>query len=360
MIKTTRYILLALLIAVVWSGCTDQRDLHVKIKPMFILKNDWSAARLAPEGATAMLFGHSTPCQPMHNDPCRLKLCLEPSLYDLLVFNEVMFSPNASNIEGVGYRGTEKFETFGAYAKENPVNSIFRSESDEVMVGYGYPEPLAAHTYEQKEVLDDKQYIMKYQNGQNGFPVYEDFDADSVEFLPIRVTRNVRVIAHVRNLKGQFRISGTLRGLAEGVLLSNRQPDGANAAYVFDLNSAQPDPEVRDGHIITSGSFSTFGPWWNNYPGNQKYTLNLIANCNGELLRYNFDVTERNADVTQSVGEAIVKIKAEEAKYATDGTLPAMEEIVVEVWFALPAVVDGSIDVGVGDWGSDIIISIPM
>lgn len=358
--KSILYILLALAAMAVWGGCTDQRHLYVDIKPMFVIKNDWSASRLIPEGATAMLYGRSDPCELMHNSPHRHKLYLEPTLYDILVFNEVMFSPTASNIKGIVYRETEGFDTFGAYALPNPVNPIFRSEPSEVMVGYGYPEHLAAHTYVQKEVLEDKQYIMKYQNGKNGFPVYQHFDADSVEFLPIRLTRDVRVIAHVRNLKSEYRISGTLNGFAEGVLLANRQPDGADAAYVFDLNNAQLDPETKNSHIITSGSFTTFGPWWNDYPGNRRYMLSLVANCSGELLRYNFDVTERNADVIRSVGEAIVKIKDEEAKYIHDGTLPAMEEIIIEIQFDLPAIPDGSIEVDVGDWGQDIIIPVPI
>lgn len=360
MMKAKQYIYLSLLALLVCIGCTEQRDLHVAIKPMFILKNDWSAARLTPESATAMFFDRSDPCELMYNNPHRLKLCLSPDVYDILVFNEVMFSPDATNIEGVAYRSTDDFYSFGAYAKPSPVNSVFRGDPEEVMVGYGYPEVLAVHAHKQKKILEDKEYIRKYQNGKNGLPSYQDFDADSIETLPLRLTRNVKVIAHVRNLKSQYRVSGTLRGFAEGVLLSNRQPDGGNASYVFDLNNAQPDPDRPGGHIITSGSFTTFGPWWNEYPGNRRYKLDLLATCNGELYRYNFDVTERHAEVIRSVGEAMIKIKAEESKLLRDSTTPLMEEIIIEIEFDLPVYVDGSIDVGVGDWGTDIIIPIPM
>lgn len=355
------YALFTLLAMVAWCACTDQRDLYVDAKPMFIIKNDWSAARLTPESATAMLFPRPDPCEPMFSDPCRHKLYMEPNLYDILVFNEVMFSPDVTNLEGIVYRGTNQFNTFGAYAKPNPVNPIFKSGNDEVMVGYGYPEPLAARTVEQKEVLSGKEYVLKYQNGKNGFPICKDFDADSVALLPLRVTRDVKVIAHVKNLKSQFRVSGALRGFAEGVLLSSRQPDGANASYTFDLNSATPDPAVKDGHIIVSKSFATFGPWWNNYPANQSYILDIVAAKNVDIFRYSFDVTECNGvTVTQSIGEAIVKIRTEESQFRRDGTLPAMDEIIIEVWFELPPVIDDSIDVGVGDWGTDIIIPIPI
>lgn len=373
MMKVMRYSLSVLLVMCALTGCTDHRDLYVSAKPMFIIKNDWSAARLNPESATAMLFPRAEPTERMYSDACRHKLYLDPEKYDILVFNEVMFSPDVSNLEGIVYRGTGKFKSFGAYAKPTPVNPVFKTDPDEVMVGYGYPEPLACRSFEQKEVLSEKEYILKYQDGKNGFPVYSNFDADSVEMLPIRVTRDVKVIAHVKNLKNQIRISGTLHGLAEGVILSTRQPTGAQAAYTFNLNSAVSDPNVKDGHIIVSPSFSTFGPWWNNYPGEQKYTLDIVAAKGVDVFRYSFDVTENNeatidmsptekskVQVTQSMGPAITKIQAEEAQFLADGTPPQMECIIIEIWFDLPTVIDDSIDVGVGDWGTDIIITIPI
>lgn len=361
MIKVIIYIPFGFLIMILLIGCTDHRDLHVSAKPMFIIKNDWSVARLNPEGATAMFFARPEPCELMYNNACRHKLYLDPNVYNILVFNEVMFSPTVSNLDGIVYRGTDQFETFGAYAKPNPVNPIFRSSPDEIMAGYGYPEPLASRVLKEKEILEEKQYIMKYQNGKNGFSVYSHFDADSIELLPIRVTREVEIVAHVRNLKNQIRVSGTLRGFAEGVLLSTRQPDGANAAYTFDLNSAVPDPKLKDGHIIVSKPFSNFGPWWNDYPSERKYILDIVATRSGEIFQYSFDVTESDGKiVTKSMSEAIVKIKDEEALFLTDGTPPAMEKIIIEVWFDLPAGSNGSVDVDMGDWGSDIIIPIPM
>lgn len=343
------------------DSCTDQRDLYVDCKPLFIIKNDWSAARLNPDGATAMFYARAKPYEPMYDNPYRHKLYLEPNTYNILVFNEVMFSPTNPNLEGVVYRGTEEFNTFGAYAKQSPVNPVFKAGPDEVMVGYGYPDPLATTTCEKREILEEKQYLLKYKDGKNGFTVYDDYDADSIDMLPIRVTREVKIIAHVKNLKNQFRVSGTLRGLAEGVLLSNRQPDGSDAAYTFDLNSAVPDPAVEGGHIIVSVPFNTFGPWWSNYPSEHKYTLDIVATNTKQIFNYSFDVTQSDGKiVTKSMGEAIVKIKVEEAKYLTDGTPPAMEQIVIELWFDLPAIIDDSIDVGVGDWGTDIMIPIPI
>lgn len=360
MIKRIAYYLLTLLTITAFEGCTDHRDLHVVSKPMFIIKNDWSVCQLSPKSATAMIFPRPDPCERMHSDASRHKLYLESEVYNVLVFNEVMFSPDVTNLDGILYRGTDKYETFGAYVKPSQVSPIFRSELDDIMVGYSYPEPLATRTYEEKQVLSEKEYVMKYQNGVNGFPVYGNFEADSVELCPIRVTRDVKVVAHVINLKNQLRVSATLRGFAEGVLLSSRRPHGSNASYVFDLNSAVPDPEVEGGHIIVSKPFTTFGPWWNDYPGDHKYMIDFVATKGDMMAQSSFDVTESNGvTVTKSVGEAIVKIKDEEAQFLKDGTPPKMDLIVIEVWFELPDT-DDFIDVGVVDWGSDIIIPIPM
>lgn len=357
-IKNTLFAFLAMAI---FMGCTDQRDLHVKIKPMFIVKNDWSVAQLTPEGATAMFFARPDPCEPMYSNPHRHSLYLESDIYNILVFNEAMVSPDVTGLDGIVYRGTEAFGTFGAYAKPTPVNPVFRSDPDEVMVGYGYPEHLATETFEQKEVLSERQHVMKYQNGKGGLPEYGDFEADSVEMLPIRVTREVKVIAHVKNLQNQFRVSATLRGFAEGVLLATRQPDGADAAYTFDLNSAVPDPQVEGGYIIQSKSFTTFGPWWNNYPGTRKYVIDFVSANGKGIVQNSLDVTESNGvTVTKSVGEAIIKIQEEEALFLKDRTPPVMDQIVIEVWFELPAGGDDSIDVDLGDWGTDIIIPIPI
>lgn len=356
------YIAFILTFGALASSCTKQRDLYVTAKPMFIIKNDWrSVARLSPGGATAMLYARADPCERMTNNASKHKLYLESNTYDILVFNEVMFSPAESNLDGIYYRGTDLFTTFGAYSKPTNVNSVFRSSSEEVMVGYGYPVPLATLSTRNKEVLSEKEYVMKYQDGKNGFPAYSDFDADSVEFTPVRVTRDVKVVAHVRNLKTGFRISGTLHGMAEGVLLADRQPGGANAIYTFDMNSPIIDPEVEGGNIITSVPFATFGPWWNQYPSERTYNLEIVARWNGDIYRYNFDVTENNSTtVTCSMGEAMVTIMSEEALFVADGTPPPMNVIVIEVWFELPVVVGDNLDVGVEDWGQDIIIPIPI
>lgn len=336
---------------------------------MFIIKNDWSISNLQPEGATVMTYGRNDPKILMTQNPYRHSVYLESGTYDMLVVNEVMFSEQEPNIAGVIYRGSDNFSTFGAYAKQGSVNAIFRSSSDNLMVGYNYPDHVATDNIAPREVLEEAEYVLKYKDGKNGFPTAKDFDADSVEVTPVRVTREVKVIAHVKNFKKGFRISGALRGFAEGVILSTRMPDGVDATYTFDLNSAVVDPDNSECHIIVTPIFNTFGPWWNDYPSDRRYTLDLFAAYSGEIFPFSFDVTENTltsnthtTGVIHSVGEAIRVIQLEEYDYESIGKYPNMKPIIIEVSLELPDIVgdDGGLDVGVGDWGQDIIIDIPM
>lgn len=354
-------ILYPILILGAAAGCTDQRDLFVKARPLFIVKNDWNVAKLKPEGATLLFYPRENPIELMVNDPCRHRFALEPGVYNILVLNEVMFSESETNIPRVVHRRTNNFSTIGSYAKASNVSSMFRTSDDEVMVGYNYPEHVATRNIMQREVLNESEYVLKYQNGKNGHPMYGDFETDSIAFTPIRVTRDVRVIAHVKNLRNGFRISGSLRGFAEGALLTSRLPDGQNATYTFDMNGALPDPDAPDRHLITSHTFTTFGPWWNNYPSDHKYILDLYAGWSGTALPFRFDVTEyAPPDVTRSVGQAIRVIQQEEHVFVEQGIYPAIDTIIIEIWFDLPVFQDSFLDVGAVDWGEDIIIPVPI
>lgn len=365
-----RLIFISILIVSILSSCRhDHRDLHVSSSPLFVINVDWSIAQLEPDGATAMLFPRNNPIEYMFSNPYRHALYLDPASYDMIVLNEIMVSPTLSNIEGVSYRGIDKFETSEAYSKTSKTNSIFSEGSNEKMVGYGYPDPVACTSLSNREILGEKEYITKYQNGVNKYPSYSDYDADSSLFTPVLITRDVKVIAHVRNFKSGFRISGALRGFAEGVLLASRQPSGANVTYTFNLNSAVPDPENENGHIIVSPLFNTFGPWWNDSSGNRKYNLDIFASVGSEVFKYSFDVTKgdgmgfatniNETTVIKGLDEAIVKIREEEAIFVSDGEYPKMETIIIEISFELPNVSVGT-DVDMNDWGEDIVIEVPI
>lgn len=365
------YVIVMVLFCVSLLGCTDHRDLYVASHPLFVIKVDWSISQLRPEGATAMIFYRGNPVEPMFNNPYRHSFYLKPASYDIIVFNEVMVSPILTNIDGVEYRDIDDFKTFGAYAKISNVNTVFRDSNGnkEIMIGYNYPDPVACRALKNQEVFEKKEYIEKYINGVNNSPNYGDYDADSALFIPVRVTRGVKIIAHIKGLKSGFRVSGALRGFAEGVLLASRQPAGDNSTYTFNLNSAVPNPANANGYIVVTPTFNTFGPWWNDTLDSKSYNLDIYAAYGKDVFKYSFDVTKSNGVgfakdineriVIKGVDEYVDKIREEEIAFREGGAYPKMETIVIEVSFELPEVPEGT-DVELNDWGDDVIITVPM
>lgn len=365
--RAIKYILLTVIV-ILGAGCTKQRDLYVVSSPLFVVKADWSKSTLNPHGATALVFNAQKAVlnnpymqPPTSSQPQRVAT----DTYDILVFNNLMFSSIDNEFDYITFKGNDKFDTFEAHATmKQDVNALFRSGVQEVYVNN--PDVIAADVYRRKTIDDDREFVMKYEDGKPTGNPEIDYVNDEVRVTPIRLTRNVQVILRIKNYKPKFAIYGTLRGFAQGVNLTTRKPVGNNATHAgFIINKAVADPSNADHHILTSDAFTSFGPWWDDALGSNTYTLDLIARYNGQgdVFSYSFNVTKHIENVvTQWVEKAITTIKTEEATYAANGTIPKMETIIIEVWLTLPDVVGGDegIDVGVEEWGDVVIIPVPI
>lgn len=293
-----------------------------------------------------------------------------PDTYDILVFNNLMFSPEDNEFENLNFLGTEYFDSFEAHAALNKTASeLFRSASQEIVVNN--PDLIAAATYRRKVIEHDRMFIMKYEDGIKTGNQEFDYIRDTVEVTPLCLTRNVQVILRVKNYKPKFAIYGTLRGFAQGVNLTTRKPTGNNATHAgFLINKAKADPDHTDRSILTSDVFTSFGPWWDDSLGSNTYTLDLLARYNGQgdVFSYSFNVTNYIENVvTQWVEKAIEVIKSEEEAHQNngnyDGPVPTMDTIMIEVWLELPNIIGDdkdAMDVGVEDWGDVVIIPVPI
>lgn len=367
--KTINYVLL-LVAAMFAAGCTKQRDLYVETSPMLVVKADWSKSTPTPDGATALVYNaHKTVLTNPYMQPSftTQPQRVAPDRYDILVFNNLMFSPTDNEFDCIDFKHTDRFDTFEAHATlSKQTNALFLAHSSEVIVNN--PNVIAVATYRNKVVEDDRRFVMKYEDGKQTGNYAGDYVKDEVRVTPVRLTRTVQVIAGVKNYKPGFTIYGSLRGFAQGVNLSTRKPVGSKATHAgFAIHRAIPDPEHTDCHILTSDAFTSFGPWWgDDAPTSNSYTLELLARYNGqgEVFSFSFDVTKySDAVVTQGVDKAISTIQAEESAYRQDGTIPQIQTIVLEVWLTLPEVIgdnDGGIDVGIEDWGEVVIIPVPI
>lgn len=347
-------------------SCTKQRDLFIENSPLFVVKADWSQSTISPQGATALVFSEqravldnpymqpATTTQPQK---------VAPDRYDVLVFNNLMFSPTDNEFANITLKGTDRFSTFEAHAREKTeVNDIFRSDANEVFV-YN-PDVIAAATFRNKVVEDANEYVKKYEDGIKTGNYEGGYVNDEIELTPVRLTRNVQVVLRVNNYKPNFAIYGTLRGFAGGVNLSTRYPVGSKVTHAgFAINNVIEKLDIADYHIVSSEVFTSFGPMWNN--NENSYTLDILARYKGQTdaFAYSFDVTKCVDNVViKSVEQSSGVIKTEEELYQKDGTIPKMETIIIEVALTLPDVIgdDGGIDVGVDDWGDVVIIPIPM
>lgn len=370
--RYTRHILCALFSGCSIAGCTEQRDLYVTISPLFVVKADWSQVPVRPEDATALVFNNS---RAVLSNPYMIPATstqpqkVAADTYDILVFNNMMFSPNDNGFSEIHFKGTDTFTTFEAHANlQGNTNPLFRSGSSEVFVNN--PDFIAAATYRRKTIEDVRDFSKKYKDGILTPNLNGDYLNDSVCVTPVCLTRTVQIIVHAKNYKPKFAIYGTLRGMAQGVNLSTRIPTGNNATHPgFRINRAIPDPEHPDYYLLTSEPFTSFGPWWNDPLGANTYTLDLLARYNGQgdVFNFSFNVTRYIPNVvTQWMEKAIESIRPEEEVHRNngsyDGPIPRMDTILIEVWLDLPEAdgSDESLDVGVDEWGDVTIVDVPI
>lgn len=366
--------LLLSLSLVATTSCTQERNLYVVAQTMLTVKANWSESTLSPHGATALVYNSQKAVLPnpfMQPSTTTQAQQVAPDTYNILVFNNLMFSPLDNEFENIDFVGTEHFDTFEAQATLNTkVNSLFKKSDQEVFVNN--PEVIAAATYQHKVIEELRDFVIKYEDTDKSDYNMSGAKKDTAQVTPARLTRNVQVTLRVKGYKPKFTIYGTLRGFAQAVNLTTRQPTGSKATHAgFLINRAKSDPDNTKQHILTANPFTSFGPWWNEPLGSNTYTLDILARYNGQgdAFSYSFNVTKPLANVvTQAVEQAIETIKPqEEAYYANgnyNGPTPKMETIQIEVWLTLPEVTDDGgnpdLDVGVDDWGNVVIVPVPI
>lgn len=344
--KHIQFVILISCLLLSSTSCTDHRDLYVASYPQLMIENDWVPSRISTSnGATAMIYDKPESPSVLIPNSVRSILRLDHGFYDILVFNGLMYSPTQSHLDNIYYRGTDRFETFEAVATPMPPSSLFRQSGD---ITIEFPDILSTRSTAEIEIEGRKRFELKYRDGKNGFPTSPEYIEDTVYFSPCRVTHTCQVIARVRNAKSARIVQAKLHGFAGSVFLANRLPSHLSASHQFTLNSLrfdQADPLVG---TITSPVFNTFGPPLD-LPG-RKYELELDI-----LLTNSQEYPKMRFDVTDQVENAIKYLKAERLR-----NRPIMETFYIIIEFELPPVISDNLDVGIDDWGNDIIVSIPI
>lgn len=346
--KNLLCLLLTLASLASWTACTEQRDLYVASYPQLLITNSWMPSQCGTDnGATAMIYDrpNAAPTE-MMPDAIRKIVELDKGLYDIMVFNGLMYNPAESHLDNIYYEGTEQFDTFEAYVTEMDPARRFRASNGEVIVNF--PDVLATRSTADHDIKASKKFQMKYQDGKNGFPTSPKHLDDSIAFTPCRVTHTCQVIARVHNPKSARVVQAKLHGFAQSVFLANRLPAHNSITHQFTLNNLKYDQSDPFVGTISSPVFYTFGPPLD-LP-ERRYTIDLSV-----LLTNSEEHPRMTFDVTDQVEKAIKYLSTERLK-----NRPIMETFYIYLDFGLPIVVSDGLDVGVADWGNDVIITVPI
>lgn len=342
------YLILLIYLALFMGSCTKQRDLYVASYPQLLLKNDWTPSLCSPDnGATVMIYDrpNASPTE-LLPDAIRKIIELDKGQYDILVFNGLMYSPAETHLDNISYRGTDRFEIFEAVITEMPPAKRFRAAEGEVIVNS--PDILATHSTSEHDIQARKKFQMKYRDGINGFPSNPKYLDDSISFTPCRVTHTCQVIARVRNPKSARVVQAKLHGFSQSVFLANRWPAHSSITHQFTLNSLKYDQSDPAVGTISSPVFTTFGPPLDLPERRYTVDVDVLLTNSEELSRMTFDVTEQ-------VQEAIAYLAAERLN-----DCPIMKTFYIYIEFELPIVISDGMDVGLGEWGDDVIITVPI
>lgn len=347
------YIVISILF-VLTTGCTKQRDLYTKARPHLLVRSDWQPANmvLPNDGATLLVYNNDKVVNWMDN-PNRLELYLQKNSYDLIILNSYLLDGQQQPLDYIEFRGKERFENIEAYATEMANRAKFRAQEGELIVNN--PDSLATRSLREREILDDGQYELKYVNGKGNYPTATNYLADTVDFTPCRVTLMCEVVLNVKNAdqiqKGVI-VKGTLRGFTNSVFLGERLPSHTYASHQFAPNHLKyNEGSTTDGVIYSR--FSTFGPPVDD--PDRDYELQIDVLYTSAQRSQQFLFNKDNGDI---IKQQLLPQIARRAKERVDNE-PILSDIRLEVDIALD-IEAGNWDVGVEDWGDDIIIVIPF
>ena len=349
-----KYFLFIVASVTIFSGCsTEQRDLYTASLPLLDIEGNWEPSLNQADmsmNATALVYsgdGVQLISKNYFSLPRNVTVPLTSGVYNILLFNGMMYSEQQTHISSVNFRATDRLSTFEAVVSEGIPNiRLDRSEGE--YIASNDMEILTSALKEQ-EMTDDAAYYIKYKNGKNGGTISgNEYIVADIEMTPAAVSYECQVVVSLINQASAYVANGALKGFVGSVFMATRMPSHMDVTHQFRLNSLKISPEDSKKGTIQSPIFVTFGPPLD-IP-DRIYTLDLcIVLIDGSERNYTFDITDQITPV-------IEKIKSNlNASEPIDVNLI----IPIEIMITLPEVESlGSI--GVDEWGDDEIIKVPI
>ncbi len=342
---------IALTALLAW-GCTDHRDLYEVAHPMLAVEGDWMPSldkQNMTQDATVMVYldGERVAAKEYFYSPNSVTVKLTSGTYDVLLFNGLMYSEQDTHLDGIYFCGTDRVSSFEGCAREAAANKRLTKADGEIVASNDMEILTSALVHGKFDGQNN--YFIKYRNGKNGFPSYEDYVESSVSLTPAAVSYNARVTVNLTNPSNAAVANGALRGFAGSVMMASRMPSHQGVTHHLRLNNLWIDPADDTKGRIESPVFVTFGPPLD-LPG-RKYGFEIsVILKDGSTYNETIDVTEQVepliAKMRQNLGQAVPVHPRIAIELSVDVTLPDVE--------------DRSGSIGVGEWGDDEIIRVPI
>lgn len=343
------YILLCITIFLVCCRRPLREDYGVlAMVPIHI---DWSKSNLNVDNisrVTVRVFPHDgSPAYDhiMQSSITDDVLPLRLGTYSFVVFNETIDPDDWYTLK---FMGTEKYETFVVTTYPDEFKGLY-TKSDASKVNKS-PDHLSSWSLDEFDVTQDMIiYNSPLANSQSTkVPLKADAMAKVEQQLtkvssitPVPVTRELNILAYVKNLVSAKRSSGALSGAVGEIQLSTRLPTSTRVAHIFIMNGRVYDNPKEPKHG-TIGANITIFDHFNDENHKVDFTLDFMLH-NGDIVpSYVFDVTEE-----LKVDKPVIDLRFG----FLDGLYPDDKEII------LPVIKEtGSVEV---DGWDDVIISLP-
>lgn len=355
----------ALLLA---AGCDDQRDLYVMSTPMLVIDGDWepslgksdmrmdaTAISYTSSGVLATEFFYSTA-------PNRTSIELGRGINDVMIFNGLYYSDEETHLDGIHFRGTDRFDTFEAVVEETTPNRRL-ARADGEYIASNKMELFAAAVI-QPNVDGQRAYYPKYKNGENGYETPPSYIEDEVTLEPLAMNYECHVLATFDNISSAWSAAAALRGFVGSAYVGSGRPSQMKATHHFNLNSKKM---LNNGHkdrgtleYPNSGAqnekdrwFVTFGPQIDADISTWRYEVFMnVMLSNGEWIERTFDVTDQIVPYIEQIKNNIAGVGPRQHRIKIDIVIPEV--------ICLPDVGPSDGSIGVGDWEDDEIITVPI
>lgn len=332
------------------SAC-EQRDLYVMVHPNIYVEGDWNPSLGRTDmtmDATAVAFDAGGRFSKEYFfRPDNVNITVDRGVYDIMIFNGLMYAADDTHLDGIYFRGTDGIESFEAVAMEAEGNRrLNRTEGE--YIATNNMEILTSAAV-RRQIESGKEYFVKYRNGKNGFEIPASHTEAEIGMIPEAITHPCQVTVTIGNIGSAYAANAALYGFAGSAYMASRHPSEFMVTHQFNLNSRKIISEEGDIGTIESKQFATFGPPLDMTGRSVTVFLSIVL-VNGDLFEEEFDVTDQVMPFVLDVKENLA------------GTTPVKYRlnIPIAIEIELPDIepVEGIFEVG--EWDDDEIIKVPI